>query len=255
MRQADSDWAEIEARWAEEKSMVEQLNALKLDAMSSEERALVNLQTKYTELQTLIAKGAVTQEEAAQIAAGLAEQWAAGLEEKATEMSEFAKAAAQNIQSAFADFLFDPFKNGTKGMLLDFVNMIRRMAAEALASQILGMFSGWGKANSGAGGITGFVGKMAASFGGAHDAGGMIPSGKWGIAGEKGPEIVTGPASVVSRMDTSRIFGADGGGKNIRIVNAFDTAVIGDYLGSDAGEQLVMNAIQRNGRKVRQVIG
>lgn len=56
--------------------------------------------------------------------------------EKLSEMDEFAKEAARGIQDAFADFLFDPFDGGIKGMLDSFSNMLRRMAAEAAAAQL-----------------------------------------------------------------------------------------------------------------------
>lgn len=56
-------------------------------------------------------------------------------------MENFAESAAQNIQSAFADFLFDPFDGGIKGMVSSFADALRRMAAEALALQILGNFT------------------------------------------------------------------------------------------------------------------
>ncbi len=56
-------------------------------------------------------------------------------------MENFAESAAQNIQSAFADFLFDPFDGGVKGMVSSFADALRRMAAEALAAQILGSFT------------------------------------------------------------------------------------------------------------------
>lgn len=56
-------------------------------------------------------------------------------------MENFAESAAQNIQSAFADFLFDPFDGGIKGMVSSFADALRRMAAEALAAQILGSFT------------------------------------------------------------------------------------------------------------------
>lgn len=39
-----------------------------------------------------------------------------------------------------------------------------------------------------------------------YDAGGDITSGDVGIVGEKGPELVSGPASVTSRSETSEIF-------------------------------------------------
>lgn len=51
-------------------------------------------------------------------------------------MSEFAIQAARNMQSAFADFLFDPFQGGLVGMAENFVNVLRQMASEALAANI-----------------------------------------------------------------------------------------------------------------------
>ena len=38
-----------------------------------------------------------------------------------------------------------------------------------------------------------------------HDAGGKIPAGQLGIVGEKGPELVSGPASVTSRRRTAAL--------------------------------------------------
>ena len=38
-----------------------------------------------------------------------------------------------------------------------------------------------------------------------HDAGGKIPAGQLGIVGEKGPELVAGPASVTSRRRTAAL--------------------------------------------------
>ena len=38
-----------------------------------------------------------------------------------------------------------------------------------------------------------------------HDAGGRIPAGQLGIVGEKGPEIIAGPASVTSRRRTAAL--------------------------------------------------
>jgi len=91
----------------------------------------------------------------------------------------------------------------------------------------------------------------AASFAGAFDKGGMIPSGKWGIVGEYGPEIVQGPASVTSRTDTAEMMKRQ---TNIRIVNAFDSQVISDYIGSDAGEEVVMNIVKRNQSAIRGLV-
>jgi len=53
------------------------------------------------------------------------------------EMSQFTVQAARNMQSAFADFLFDPFDKGLQGMADSFFKTIRRMAAEVVAQQAL----------------------------------------------------------------------------------------------------------------------
>lgn len=72
-------------------------------------------------------------------------------------MNQFAQQAAQNMQTAFAEFLFDPFDKGVKGMLKGFVDALRRMVAEFLAQKILSTVFGaiggpFGKA-SGVGGV------------------------------------------------------------------------------------------------------
>ncbi|CAM3536757.1 hypothetical protein VA7868_03922 [Vibrio aerogenes CECT 7868] len=43
----------------------------------------------------------------------------------------------------------------------------------------------------------------SANFSGAYDHGGHIPSGKIGLVGEYGPELIAGPASVTSRRTTA----------------------------------------------------
>lgn len=54
-----------------------------------------------------------------------------------SRMTEFAKQAARNMENAMAQFLYDPFKNGLKGMLSGFIDMLRKMAAEAAAAKIM----------------------------------------------------------------------------------------------------------------------
>ena len=45
-------------------------------------------------------------------------------------------------------------------------------------------------------------------FAGFYDKGGLIPAGKWGIAGEHGPEVVKGPANIISRRQTAAMASA-----------------------------------------------
>lgn len=53
------------------------------------------------------------------------------------------------------------------------------------------------------------AGIAALSYAGEFDKGGTIPSGQWGIAGERGPEIVQGPARVTSRKQTAEMMGSE----------------------------------------------
>jgi hypothetical protein len=50
-----------------------------------------------------------------------------------------------------------------------------------------------------------------ANFGGMYAAGGTLGAGKWGIAGENGPEIVQGPASITPM--------SGGGGTQVNVYN------------------------------------
>ena len=111
------------------------------------------------------------------------------------EMSQFGIQAARNIQSAFADYLFDPFKDGLAGMLKGFANTIRRMVAEAASSKILQALG------LGAGGA--FFGGSAASAGGS--AAGSA------IAGAGGGLIGAGVIGLSSMFAASATYGAAAG--------------------------------------------
>lgn len=128
--------------------------------------------------------------------------------EKATDqMSVFADQAARNMQDAFAEFLFDPFKDGVQGMLKSFVDALRRMAAEYLATlaiQQIGNALGGG-AGSG----------LAALFGGGRATGGPVDPGRFYVVGEQGPELlVPRSAGTVVPLD-----GAGGGSPRITVNN------------------------------------
>lgn len=102
-------------------------------------------------------------------------------DEAMNSISIYAQRAAENMQDAFADFLFDPFKGGLSGMVSSFATAMRRMVAEAASAEILR-----------ATGLTGFVGKVVGGvFGGFRAAGGPVAAGTSYWVGENGPELVT----------------------------------------------------------------
>jgi hypothetical protein len=107
--------------------------------------------------------------------------------ETTDEMSLYADQAARNMQGALADFLFDPFEDGLKGMARGFVDTLRRMVAEAAAASIFDSFKG------AAGGTLGSI--LGSVFGGARASGGPVSAGKAYLVGERGPELFAPGAS------------------------------------------------------------
>jgi len=82
-------------------------------------------------------------------------------------MTTAAQQAGRNMQDAFADFLFDPFKDGAEGMLENFGKVLQRMAAEMAASQVFKMLGNWGQTNAGAGGWQGALAGIVSGLFGA----------------------------------------------------------------------------------------
>lgn len=135
------------------------------------------------------------------------------VQKSGVQMSEFAKRAAENMQDAFADFLFDPFSNGLKGMLRGFLDVVRRMVAEAAAAKIFDALKGSG----GGGGIGGFLGGL---LGGLFKAeGGPVSGGRPYIVGERGPELFV-PGMSGGIVPNGELAGA--GGVSITIQNTID---------------------------------
>lgn len=72
-----------------------------------------------------------------------------------SDLDQFSIEAARNIQDAFAEFLFDPFKTGTQGMLQGFGEAIRHMIANAVAADLGKRLFGDVGAGKGVGGLVG----------------------------------------------------------------------------------------------------
>ena len=130
-----------------------------------------------------------------------------------SQLEEFGKQAARNIQTAFADFLFDPFSNGLKGMLKGFLDTIRRMVAEVAAQQILTTLFGYLAKQ---GGVLGSIGGALAKGLETRASGGPVRSNSAYLVGEKGPELLVGAAGKI-------IPGTDmGGGGNVTVAPTYN---------------------------------
>lgn len=114
----------------------------------------------------------------------------ASLGEELSEIDEFALEAARNIQDALGQGLFDIMDGKFKNIGDAFANLMKRMAAEAMAANLANaMFGDFGKTGK-VGGLFGEGVKwLAERFGGPRAAGGPVSGGTSYLVGEKGPEL------------------------------------------------------------------
>ena len=187
-------------------------------------------------------------------------------ERAAAQVSEYWSEAARGIQGAMADFLFDPFTDGLQGMLRGFLDVIRRMLAEAVSAQLAqalfgdiaggkpggyfgaflaGMFHGGGLV--GAPGPSRLMPELAFVGAPRYATGGLA-----GLRPNEMPAILHRGEEVLTAQDPRHR--ANGGASGVRIVNVIDPALAGDYLSSAAGERTILNVLRRNAGAVRQVI-
>lgn len=126
------------------------------------------------------------------------------------------------------------------------IQSLSDIAAEIIRSGIIKLIGNLLGGMAGGGGAAFNIGGL--SFGGVYANGGYLGSGKWGIAGEAGPEIVHGPARITPMDQT-------GGGVNVTVINN-TPAKVNTRQGADGGltievvEDAVATAISRGGNKI-----
>lgn len=213
--QREGDDEEIRRNAEINKSLEDQANKYRdlLDPTRELQRELANIQK-------LVDAGALSADEGMAAEILKLKQF---YKESTGELDEFTKAAAKNMQSAFADFLFDPFAEGMDGMLKGFGNTIKRMVAEAVAADVMSRLfpslGGPNKSSSGSG-IGDFIGLIGGLFGGGRAAGGSVSAGKIYEVNEGGaPEMFSAGGrqflmpnqngEVVSNRDASMSAGAN----------------------------------------------
>ena len=103
-------------------------------------------------------------------------------EERTKENNVFLEQASRNVQGIIADNLANGFEDGAKGMLQSFGEMLKRMAAEAVAAQIGKLIFGGGGVGSGGG----WVGAIAGAVGGGMASGGTVHQGRPYRVGDQG---------------------------------------------------------------------
>jgi hypothetical protein len=163
-------------------------------------------------------------------------------------MSEFGVQAAHNMQDAFSGFLYDVFDGQlkkAKDYFEEFAKTILRMSTNMMAQMAAQkMFGSMGQG----GGDWGWVGSLASgamgAWGGGKAEGGLVQPNTAYLVGEHGPELLqmgNQGGSIISNegiQQTPQV--------NIRNINVLDPSIVGDYLSTHEGEQVIMNVVQRN---------
>jgi hypothetical protein len=209
LRQAVSDWKDMEKAHEVIEALRDALPSV-LDAIYPIEGAGRRLGITLEVLAQAAKDNKLTQEqlaEAAKIATKAFDEEVAQIRSTTDEMTEFAVQGARNLQTAFADFLFDPFTDGLDGMVRGFANALRRMAAEMASSAILKAIFG-GLAGSDSAILSG-IGK---AFGGGKAEGGSVFPGTIYPVGERGPELFM-PKSAGTIIPNNKL----GGDINVQI--------------------------------------
>lgn len=129
-------------------------------------------------------------------ATGFIAGWKRASEELQTLLQDSAK-FGEDIFKTMTNSFSDAILNFVETGKLSFKDLFKTLMTEIIKMQANKIFLSL----FGAGGMFGDL------FAGFFNKGGKIPAGKFGIAGESGPEIITGPANVTSTADTAMQLG------------------------------------------------
>ena len=136
------------------------------------------------------------------------------------------------------------FGMGVKGMFGSSGSLASQDAAQDAAQDAE---DGTGSAAAGGG----FLSSIFGLFSGFHAAGGTIPTGSWGIAGEAGPEIIHGPAAITPTAAIVR--GGGGGGGTTQLTHS-PTIVVPPGFTQDQASAMIARSQKDFARNILPVI-
>lgn len=140
--------------------------------------------------------------------------------EQVTNQADYATRIFETMSQGFTDSILNFVQTGK----LSFKDLFKSLMTEIIKMQANKLFIALFDKG-------GFFGNL---FAGLFDQGGRIPAGKFGIAGERGPEIITGPANVISTNDTAAMMGGVRGGTTVNYnINAVDARSFKELVARD----------------------
>jgi hypothetical protein len=134
-------------------------------------------------------------------------------------------------------------------MAINFINVIRRIVAEKAALQILDKNFIGGTVDKGLGMLSGLFDFNA--------GGGYVPSNSLSVVGERGPEIIKGPAYVQDTAGSAYALSQqsnNGKSGNIVINNNINANDMIAFMSSTAGKKVITNAVSANKQKLKGVL-
>jgi lambda family phage tail tape measure protein len=146
--------------------------------------------------------------------------------------------------AAYGERIFNTMSQGFTDAIMGFVetgklsfkDLFKSLMAEIIKMQankiFLALFSG-----------------AQSFFAGLFDKGGYIPAGQFGIAGERGPEIVNGPARITGTDATAKMLGGGKSAPSITYnINAVDVQSFRQALARDP--EYIYNLTRVGARRV-----
>ena len=195
-----------------------------MEGLISEEQEIINSYERRR--QAILSATELTEVERGELTAKLAEQHKANLNYMMLSQVDTIASAMSTGLSEITGMLADAGKESN----FLYKAMIMAQKAAAIPQMIIATEMGAAKALElgpiagpplsmavRALGYAGIGTVIGTSIAGLFDRGGMVPSGKYGIVGERGPELVKGPAIVTSRQQTAGMAGSRGTGNQVNV--------------------------------------
>ncbi len=195
-----------------------------MEGLISEEQEIINSYERRR--QAILSATELTEVEKGELTAKLAEQHKANLNYMMLSQVDTIASAMSTGLSEITGMLADAGKESN----FLYKAMIMAQKAAAIPQMIIATEMGAAKALElgpiagpplsmavRALGYAGIGTVIGTSIAGLFDRGGMVPSGKYGIVGERGPELVKGPAIVTSRQQTAGMMGSRGTGNQVNV--------------------------------------
>ncbi len=149
-------------------------------------------------------------------------------------------------QGAYAKRIFNTITEGFTNSIMTFVetgklsfkDLFKSLMMEIIKMQMNKLFLS----------IFGKGGPMGSLFAGLFANGGHIPGGKYGIVGERGPELVRGPANVIGTDETAAMMGGGGITQVTYNISAVDSRSFKDLVASDPA--FIYNVTRAGARRI-----